>query len=650
VWATMSAAMQPPPNGGPPSGGPPNGRPPTGGPPSGGPPDGGTTGTGPPGVSSVSCPTNGGFTGSSEYIGGTTALAAPLRNTIACVDNPVDSSELLIYGPFEAGFSNAQLSQFFGCQNPSASVVGGVDTLTAEEMVVEMCNLDPEEVQILDVCGGHANPYHYHERMGCLYSSDPVTGHSTRIGTALDGSGLYGKFISDGIAPTDLDACGGRWGVTPDSDGETVYYYMIQDSGPFTLGCFGPVSSVEECRALYSTCGDDETEIDTVDGTILYDLDCPCWNNAGSNIDPDIEVCTSGETEETGDPCTVTSCSNGGWETTEIICDACPEDMVSIADETCCGTCEGTTTATTYAVSGGSFTKPYYTFEPALLELVPGDSYVFEAAGISAWHPFSIRETSSSEPSFSITGGGLRSSSGTITFTIPSDYKGELVYYCVLHNSMTKSFSIAVQGCDGIANSGLVDDACGVCEGDGSSCAGCDGVANSGLVDDACGVCEGDGSSCAARCGECSACLKLNNGKCKNGNSFDTEAKCLARGSKYAWCGEASPSPSPSASPSPSPSPSTHAEVCVGLRKSKCQTTDGCEYKRSGLSKSKCKKTDWCDHKIKFCSSINDVCVGLSSSECENTGGCRYKYSGLSKSECKETDWCDPTNKYCSSL
>jgi len=276
---------------------------------------------------------------------------------------------------------------------------------------------------------------------------------------------------------------------------------------------------------------------------------------------------------------------------------------------------------------------------------------------------------------------------------------------------MTKSFSIAVQGCDGVANSGLVDDACGVCEGDGSSCAGCDGVANSGLVDDACGVCEGDGSSCAARCGECSACLKLNNGKCKNGNSFDTEAKCLARGSKYAWCGEASPSPSPSASPSPSPSPTpcpgnpvfahidasasscegtsgnsgecmaivcnegysldsgpavcidgdwdrsnmpscrgTHAEVCVGLRKSKCQTTDGCEYKRSGLSKSKCKKTDWCDHKIKFCSSINDVCVGLSSSECENTDGCRYKYSGLSKSECKKTDWCDPTNKYCSSL
>lgn len=52
-------------------------------------------------------------------------------------------------------------------------------------------------------------------------------------------------------------------------------------------------------------------------------------------------------------------------------------------------------------------------------------------------------------------------------------------------------------GCDGVANSGLVDDACGVCGGDGTSCMGCDGVAWSGLVYDVCGVCGGDDSSCA---------------------------------------------------------------------------------------------------------------------------------------------------------
>jgi len=52
-------------------------------------------------------------------------------------------------------------------------------------------------------------------------------------------------------------------------------------------------------------------------------------------------------------------------------------------------------------------------------------------------------------------------------------------------------------GCDGTPNSGLVNDACGVCDGDNSTCSGCDGVPNSGLENDACGVCDGDNSTCA---------------------------------------------------------------------------------------------------------------------------------------------------------
>ena len=49
-------------------------------------------------------------------------------------------------------------------------------------------------------------------------------------------------------------------------------------------------------------------------------------------------------------------------------------------------------------------------------------------------------------------------------------------------------------GCDGVPNSGLVNDACGVCDGDNTSCAGCDGVPNSGLTNDVCGVCGGNGT------------------------------------------------------------------------------------------------------------------------------------------------------------
>eukprot|EP01125_Pyxidicula_operculata_P022221 TRINITY_DN896_c0_g1_i4.p1 TRINITY_DN896_c0_g1~~TRINITY_DN896_c0_g1_i4.p1 ORF type:complete len:1558 (-),score=465.23 TRINITY_DN896_c0_g1_i4:2150-6823(-) len=52
-------------------------------------------------------------------------------------------------------------------------------------------------------------------------------------------------------------------------------------------------------------------------------------------------------------------------------------------------------------------------------------------------------------------------------------------------------------GCDGKQNSGKVVDACGVCGGDGSTCAsGCDGKPGSNKVFDECGVCGGPGGPC----------------------------------------------------------------------------------------------------------------------------------------------------------
>ena len=52
-----------------------------------------------------------------------------------------------------------------------------------------------------------------------------------------------------------------------------------------------------------------------------------------------------------------------------------------------------------------------------------------------------------------------------------------------------------VEGCDGnYANDGSheIPDACGICLGDDSSCVGCDGILNSDIVEDACGNCGGD--------------------------------------------------------------------------------------------------------------------------------------------------------------
>ena|GEM_PF-3440424 len=54
----------------------------------------------------------------------------------------------------------------------------------------------------------------------------------------------------------------------------------------------------------------------------------------------------------------------------------------------------------------------------------------------------------------------------------------------------------ASKGCDGIPNSGLVIDACGICGGNGSSCADCAGTPNGSAELDRCNVCNGDGMSC----------------------------------------------------------------------------------------------------------------------------------------------------------
>jgi len=179
------------------------------------------------GDSSVDCSASGSYTGSHTY---SVLTAAPLRGSIGCVNEAAlkhrsvveydKQIPLHIFGPFEAGFT---------AFDPGASclgfnyVVGGVDTGLAHAVISHLCG--GRTMRVLDYCGGHAVPYHYHESMDCLYeaSATPgLVGHSTKIGTLIDGNPLYGKYISvDGTAalPSDLDACGGRVGITPDSNG-----------------------------------------------------------------------------------------------------------------------------------------------------------------------------------------------------------------------------------------------------------------------------------------------------------------------------------------------------------------------------------------------------------------------------------------------
>merc|ERR1711874_218762 len=151
-------------------------------------------------------------------------------------------------------------------------------------------------------CGGHTMDYHFHVRLGCLYAASG--GHSAQIGVVAQCK-LYGKWEdhANNMLPH-LDACGAHFGPTPDSNGQNVYHYHVQDKPPFTVGCIGPAAnsqlmSVAGCRALYnsgsSKCDDTgnyatiAVKRNGVSMSITYDRWCPCFDASGSNLATNIQ-------------------------------------------------------------------------------------------------------------------------------------------------------------------------------------------------------------------------------------------------------------------------------------------------------------------------------------------------------------------------
>jgi hypothetical protein len=89
-------------------------------------------------------------------------------------------------------------------------------------------------------------------------------------------------------------------------------------------------------------------------------------------------------------------------------------------------------------------------------------------------------------------GNDLCSVNGTVVCT-----DDELAVRCTADDKLDQVKACdSTRGCDGVPNSGLVVDACGVCGGDSSLCADCRKVPNGVAALDRCGVCEGDGVSC----------------------------------------------------------------------------------------------------------------------------------------------------------
>jgi len=209
----------------------------------------------------------------------TLPVAAPIRGVVGySLSGAAD-----IYGPLDAGFQTGQ-----ACDNGLGSCPAGTDIACCEEKLKYECGSSHFRAKMfMDDCGGHADIYHYHFDLVCEYDIT-APGHSALIGIALDGRGIYGFDESLNTPPTDLDACGGHFGPVPAIQNvagiqnapaaQNVYHYHTQKVPPYTVGCYGPVTSLNQCKSLYRTCSDSFVNITGLDGNYInYDLDCPCY-------------------------------------------------------------------------------------------------------------------------------------------------------------------------------------------------------------------------------------------------------------------------------------------------------------------------------------------------------------------------------------
>lgn len=102
---------------------------------------------------------------------------------------------------------------------------------------------DAAAIETQDICHGHPNVpngYHYHSLSPCLLSKKALT-HTTQVGWALDGYGIYVEYNAKGqlLTDNDLDGCHGRTSVVPwHGKKVSIYHYDMTVEFPYTVGCF----------------------------------------------------------------------------------------------------------------------------------------------------------------------------------------------------------------------------------------------------------------------------------------------------------------------------------------------------------------------------------------------------------------------------
>ncbi len=237
-----------------------------------------------------------------------------------------------IAGPFEAGFDSEidTLLTWLGCSPASNGyLAGGIDTQTSLELVAYNCSITlpridskGDFVSLMWAAGAHSPPntakctsppgslsgytacsnpsYHFHQNFTCLYNyGTGATGHSTKIGvttpssTSITARNIYGKYEATQASPSDLDACNGHFGYTPESPSTNVYHHHVTDKTPFAVGCYGPSAtgglvSITDCRSYYTGCTSaNVVTLRSAKGWFQYTKWCPCHDNVtNSNVYP----------------------------------------------------------------------------------------------------------------------------------------------------------------------------------------------------------------------------------------------------------------------------------------------------------------------------------------------------------------------------
>lgn len=130
---------------------------------------------------------------------------------------------------------------------PTCTTLGAIGVLLTGARLYNASDADGRDAvahEVQDGCDGHpqgAGQYHYHNVSRCLADTSGAGGHSSLVGYAADGFGVYGNLGQSGFPLTnaDLDECHGHaHEVTVSGVAAIRYHYHATREFPYTVGCF----------------------------------------------------------------------------------------------------------------------------------------------------------------------------------------------------------------------------------------------------------------------------------------------------------------------------------------------------------------------------------------------------------------------------